>query len=139
MVFLLQVVDAVEAGVDGVELRRFEVDAVKMAVHLLSNVLQFDVCGVHALGQFGGSRKHVADALQGVHGAAQQLHGSRLVARQRIVGLVESALDVLSVSHRLALLLQLLLFAVGEACFAELVVLEFQEVGVLAVLLNVVL
>ena len=61
------------------------------------------------------------------------------VAREGVVGLVEGTLDVLGVGHGFALLFQLLLFAVRQARTLQLVVLELQEVLLLAVALDVVL
>ena len=70
LVLLLQVVDEVEPCVDLVKLCRVKLHVLHAVAHLLGNVLQFYIGGVHTLGQFPGQREYVADAFQGVHGGA---------------------------------------------------------------------
>ena len=60
-----------------------------------------------------------------------------VVALQGLPGVVERGFDVLAVGHGVAALLQLLLFAVHEAGIGQFVILELQEIGVAAVLLDV--
>ena len=72
-------------------------------------------------------------------GRPQRGNDARPIAREGVVSLIERALDVLRMAHGLAPLLQFLLLAVRQVGTRQLVVLELQEVRVLAVTLDVLL
>ena len=68
MIFLLQFVETVEAVVDGIELCRVEINPFQTVADLFSDILQFDISAVHALGQFRGVWKDAFDTSHGRDG-----------------------------------------------------------------------
>ena len=95
--------------------------------------------GVQTFSQLCCLGHYLTDATEGIHGCTNTADSTTDVAIQGIVSFVESTLDVLGMLHGLALLLQLFLFTFRQTGIGQLVVLELQEVQVLAVALDVVL
>ena len=64
MIFLFKTVYLVETVVDRVEVGRIEVHLLQLSAYLLCNVLEFDICRLHARGEFAGNGQYLAHLIE---------------------------------------------------------------------------
>ena len=105
----------------------------------MGDIVEFDVYGVEAVGEFLCLRIDAGDGLQLLCGHADLHHGAPVVAGEKVVGSIDGCLDFASMVERLPFLLQLLLLSLHQLGCGELVVLKLEEIAVLLARLDLLL
>ena len=111
MELLLQGVEFVQTGIDGIQSVGIEFHVIYTTADFLCDVLQFDIAALHSASHISHAWIDITYIFQLMSGILQFVKYAVVVSRKRIVCFEESGLDVLRMAQGLCFLLQLFQFA----------------------------